>query len=70
MTEIIVNRLKSAETRDWMSSRPALRKAILTKDLGMPRFVDVVANNIRVWLLIVSFLKEESCGNVFLFRSC
>ena len=29
MTEFIVNRLKSAETRDWMSSRPALEKATL-----------------------------------------
>ena len=26
MTEFIVNRLKGAETRDWMSSRPALKK--------------------------------------------
>ena len=36
MTEFIVNRLKGAETRDWMSSRPALKKAILTNDLSMP----------------------------------
>ena len=33
MTEFIVNRLKGAETRDWMSSRAALKKAILTNDL-------------------------------------
>ena len=26
MTEFIVNRLKGAETRDWMSSRPALKE--------------------------------------------
>ena len=32
MTEFIVNWLKGAETRDWMSSRPALKKAILTND--------------------------------------
>ena len=44
MTEFIVNRLKDAETRDWMSSRPALKKAILTNDLSMPHLVDVVAN--------------------------
>ena len=58
MTEFIVNRLKGAETRDWMSSRPALKKAILTNDLSMPHLVDVVANIIGVWLLIVSSLKE------------
>ena len=58
MTEFIVNRLKGAETRDWTSSRPALKKAILTNDLSMPHLVDVVANIIGVWPLIVSFLKE------------
>ena len=58
MTEFIVNRLKSAETRDWVSSRPALKKAILTNDLSMPHLVDVVANIIGVWLLIVSYFKE------------
>ena len=58
MTEFIANRLKGAETRDWMSSRPALKKAILTNDLSMPHLVDVVANIIGVWPLIVSYLKE------------
>ena len=58
MTEFIVNRLKGAETRDWMSSRPALKKAILTNDLSMPHLVDVVANNVGVWPCIVSYLKE------------
>ena len=58
MTEFIVNRLKGAETRDWMSSRPALKKAILTNDLSMPHLVDVVANIIGVWTLIVSCLNE------------
>ena len=58
MIEFIVNRLKGAETRDWMSSRPALKKAILTNDLSMPHLVDVVANVIGVWLLIVSYSKE------------
>ena len=41
-----------------MFSRPALKKAILTKDLNMPQFVNVVANIIGVWPLIVSYLKE------------
>ena len=58
MTEFIVNHLKGAETQDWMSSRPALKKAILTNDLSMPHLVDVVANIIGVWPLIVSYLKE------------
>ena len=61
MTEFIVNRLKGAETRDWMSSRPALKKAIPTKDLSIPHLVDVVANIIGVWPSIVSYLKETGC---------
>ena len=81
MTELIVNRLKGAETRDWMSSRPALKKAILTNDFSMPHLVDVVANIIGVWPLIVSCLRETgrkddddslvvrsfSCGGVSAF---
>ena len=58
MTEFIVNWLKGAETCDWMSSRPALRKAILANDLSMTHLVDVVAKIIGVWPLIVSYLKE------------
>ena len=58
MTEFVVNRLKGAETRDWMASRPALRKAIITNDLSMPGFVDVVANIVGVWPLVVSYLKD------------
>ena len=58
MTEFIVNWLKGAQTLDWMSSRPALKKAIMTNNLSMPHLVDVVANIIGVWPLIVSYLKE------------
>ena len=58
MTELLVNRLKSAERRDWMSSRPVLRNAVWTNDLGMPHFVDVAAYINGVWPLIVSYLKE------------
>ena len=58
LNDFIVNRLNDAKTRDWMSARPALKKAILTKDLSMPHLVDVVANIIGVWPLIVSYLKE------------
>ena len=48
LTEFLVNRLKGAETRDWMASRTALRKAIVTNDLSMPGLVDVVANIVGV----------------------
>ena len=41
-----------------MSSRPALKEAILTNDLGMPHLVDIVANIFGVWLLIVFFPME------------
>ena len=58
MTEFIVNRLKGAEKRDWMSSRPVLQKAILTNDLNLPHLVNVVASIIGVWPLIVTYLKE------------
>ena len=58
MSDVIVNRLKGAETCDWMSCRPALKKTILTNDLSMPHLVNVVANIIGVWPLIVSYLNE------------
>ena len=58
LTEFVVNRLKGAETRDWMASRAALRKAIITNNLSMPDLVNVVANIVGVWPLIVSYLKE------------
>ena len=41
-----------------MASRPALRKAIITNNLSMPHLVNVVANIVGVWPLIVSYLKE------------
>ena len=67
-----MNWLKGAETRDWMASRPALRKAIITNDLSMPGLVDVVANIVGVWPLIVSYLKETGCkdeGDSLVVRS-
>ena len=48
MTELIVNWLKGAQTKDWMSSHLALRKAILTNYLGIPHTADIVANIIGV----------------------
>ena len=78
MTEFNVNLLKGAETRDWISSRPALKKAILTNNLSTPHLVDVVANIIGVWPLIVSYLKEtgreDDCNSLVVrspsFWSC
>ena len=58
MAEFIVNRLKGAESRDWMASRRALKKAILTSSLAMPELIDVVADIVGVRPLIVAFLKE------------
>ena len=58
LTEFIINRLKVSETRGWMSSRSNLKKVNLTNGLGMPHLLDVVANIIGVWPLIVSYLKE------------
>ena len=58
MTEFIVTRLKGAQRRNWMQSRPSLRRAIETGDLSLPGLVDVVSNIIGVWPLIVPHLKE------------
>ena len=58
MTEFIVNQLKGAEHRDWMQSRPSLRRAIETGDLSLTGLADVVSNIIGVWPLVVSNLKE------------
>ena len=40
MTEFIANRLKGAESHDWMASGPALKKAIISSSLDMPELVD------------------------------
>ena len=58
LTEFVVNQLKGAETQNWMSFRPALRKAIITNNLSMPDLINVVANIVGVWPSIVSYLKE------------
>ena len=58
LTEFVVNRLKGAETRDLMASRPALHKAIITNNLSMPELVNVVENIVGAWPLIVSYLRE------------
>ena len=72
MTEILINCLKGAESRDWMASRRALRGAIITNNLSMPGLVDVVAKFVGVWPLVASFLKQTSRkddGDSFVVRS-
>ena len=58
LTEFVVNRLKGAETRDWMVFGPALRRAIIANNLSLPDLVNVFANIVGVWPLLVSYLKE------------
>ena len=53
VTKVIVNRLE-AEIRDWIVSRPALRRAIITKILAVPHHIEVAANIDTVCLLVVS----------------
>ena len=60
MTEFLIVRLKGSEHRDWMVSRPALRRAIETGHLEMPSLLDVVANLAGVWPLVVAFIKETA----------
>ena len=72
MTELVINRLKGAETRNWMASRPALRKAVITSDLSMPCLVDVAANIVEEWPLVVSYLKgtgRKDDGDSLVIRS-
>ena len=58
LTELTINRLKGAETWVWISSRPALRRVIITNDLTMPYLVCVMANIIKMRPKIVSYLME------------
>ena len=64
MIEFIVNRLNGAESHDWMASRPALKKAIISSSLVMPELVDVVANILGEWPLIVLYLEEAGRKDV------
>ena len=57
-TELVVNRLRGAGTRNWMAYRPVLRRATITNDLSMTGPIDVKANSIGVQPLVVSYLKQ------------
>ena len=58
MTNFFLTRLMGAENRDWMTSRIALRTAVISADLTMPGLLHVVGNIVGVWPLIVSYLME------------
>ena len=58
MKEVIIKRLKGAKHRDWLMSRSSLRYAIITNELRMPSHVEIFANIVGVWPLIVLYLKE------------
>ena len=58
MTKFIVTRLKGAEHRDWVMSRSSLRRAIIAGELYMLLLIEVVSNIVKVWPLIVVYLKE------------
>ena len=60
LTEFLIVRLKGSEHRDWMVTRPALRRAIESGHLEMPSLLDVVANLSGVWPLVVAFIKETA----------
>ena len=52
-------RLKGAEHRNWMASRHALKRAVVSGDLSMPSLGEVVGNIVGVWPQFVSYLKER-----------
>ena len=49
---------EGAEDIDWLASRQALRRAIVSGDLSLPSLVEVVGIIVSVGLLIVSLMKE------------
>ena len=71
MTEFIVNRPMNVEIRDWMSSCPAQKEAILTNNLSMPHLVDVLTKITGVSPLFVFYLNEtgrKDDGNRLVMR--
>ena len=60
VTEFLLTRLKGLENRDWMLSRTALRKAVISGVLDMPGLLELVAKIVGVWPLVVSSVKETA----------
>ena len=58
MTLYLVTCLKVVKNRDWMMSRTALRRAIITWDLSMPGLLEVLTIMVGIGPPIVSYLKE------------
>ena len=65
MTEFIIVRLKGAEHKDWIASRHALRRAVLSDAFPMPSLVEVVAKIVCVWPLIFVLPGGDSLSHGF-----
>ena len=50
---------EDAELNDWMASRHAFRRAVVSGDLSMPSLLEVVGNIAGVWPSILSFLNRR-----------
>ena len=61
LTKFFVERLKGTETSGWISSQPGVNETMMTNDLSMAHLVDIGANIIGEWPLIVYYLKETGC---------
>ena len=48
MTELIITQLKEADYRNWMMSRSALRRAIITEELSLSSLLEVVRKIVGV----------------------
>ena len=58
MTEFNSVRLKVAEHRNWMASRHALRRVVVSGEFSVSSLVEVVGTIVALWPLFVSFLEE------------
>ena len=58
VTHFFVHCLNGAKHRDWLTSQSILRRTLTKIELQMPSLVLGVANNVGMWPLIVSYLKE------------
>ena len=60
VTEFIVTLLRVQQHLDLIMSRSSLRRAIITNEFQMPTLVEVVANIVGVWPLVVSYTKKPA----------
>ena len=72
LTEFVVRRFRDAENWEGMAFCPALRKAIIANVISITGLVNVVANIIGVWPLVVLYLEKTGCkddGDSLIVRS-